>query len=171
MNATSSSSSWRRLGWEVVVALLLIAAAVAVWYIQDYRWAKEVEAARQEQVAAVEETSEAVALSIFQGFAAGIFPAVTAGETYMKAAVDELIRVDKIQFAHVFLPDGTVLATSDRKLEVLGHGNESSRWVLESAEVFAKRRSDDLWEVGGPLVDPDGKVVAFLWIGCDPTMP
>lgn len=169
MSATSSSS-WRRLGWEVVLALLLIGGGVAVWYIQDYRWAKEVDAARQEQVAASQEMSEAVALSIFQGFAAGISPAVSAGETYMKAAVGELIRVDEIQFAHVFSPDGTVLATSDRKLEVLGHGGESARWVLESKQVFAKRRSDELWEVGGPLVDADGKVVAFLWIGCDPTV-
>ncbi len=165
----ASTSSWRRLGWELFAGVLLIAAAVAVWYVQEYRRATEVETIRQEQVSATEATAETVAVSLFEGFAAGIYPAVGGGRTYVDAAVAELLRVEKVDFAHVFLPDGTVLATSDRKLETLGRAGADARWVLETAEAVAKRRSEDFWEVAGPLVDGDGQVLAFLWLGCDPT--
>ena len=175
-------SSTRRLLWEIGLGALAIAAMFGVWKLQEWRAGKqlaELEAGHRAELA--EHTAETErwaaelgyqqAELVFQSFAAGIRGDLEAGRIEdVTTAIDLMIRLDPVLFVHVLGPDGTVLGTTDRKLEITGESDERARWALESSELVVRTGLDQLVEIAGPItVDEDQRKLAVLWLGYQDT--
>ena len=163
-----SRSPWRRLLWEVIVFGLLAAAIYGVYQFQAYRCEDEVTQLREEHAATMaeleqgaraqaEEQGSREARLVFESFAAGLSDV----ENPSGGALDALLRVEPVRFAHLLTADGGILFTSDRKLEAQEKVGEAGAWALGVGETSSRAITPGLVEVAGPL-SPGGPV---LWLG------
>lgn len=168
---TNSSSTWRRLLWEVVIFSLLAAAIYGAWEFQAYRsrqaltleterWAAEVVGLQQQvaQQAGRQDTRQVEAA--FRAFAAGL---ASAEVGTLAPALDALLRVEEVRFVHLLQADGTVIATSDRKLETLGRADERATWSLGASELVVRPIPAGGSEAAGPVTLAGESAV--LWLG------
>ena len=175
-------SSTRRLLWEIGLGALAIAAMFGVWKLQEWRIGKQItqlEADHQAQLAQQVEETERWAAElgyqqaelVFQSFAAGIRGDLEAERIEdVTTAIDLMIRLEPVLFVHVLGPDGTVLGTTDRKLEITGESDERARWALEANELVVRTGLDQLVEIAGPIqAGEDGPKLAVLWLGYQDT--
>jgi len=170
-SSSPSSSPWRRLRWEVVVFSLLAAGIYGAWEFQAYRsrealtlesarWTEEV-ARLEQKVAKQAGNRDARDVEVaFRTYAAGL--AVTEVDA-VTPAMDALLRVEEVRFVHLLNPDGTVIATSDRKLETLGHADERAFWSLALDEPVVRTVPGGGTEAAGPITL--GGESAVLWLG------
>ncbi|MEM8930124.1 MAG: hypothetical protein AAGE94_03055 [Acidobacteriota bacterium] len=93
------------------------------------------------------------AVAVFRAFAAGVQSAILAGRAdAVDSAVGELLEVPGVVAVHVLRADGSVVATSDRKLATTGSLDERDAWVLEISGLVSKRgRIDGTREVASAI--------------------
>ena len=182
MSTDRPKTNWRRLLWEVLGAALLIAAVWGAWTFQEHRktqaleqqaltHTEELQAVRQQLTKATTSGAWKEARAVFQTFAATAGPAIETGEGAADQAIAALIRLPGVRFAHLLLPDGQVLATTDRKLEATGQADERARWALDSEETRERAGSDGTLEIAGPLAGQDPRLSPILWLGYAATSP
>jgi hypothetical protein len=102
---------------------------------------------------------------VFRAYSAGIHAAVLASrKESLELSVEELVRLPGVAFIHLFHPDGSVIASSDRKLVVMGKVGERGVWAL-GAQGFVSRKGDmaGTLEMAMPLEDAAG-VKTVLWM-------
>jgi len=167
--------SAKRLGVEALVVVVLALGSAGIWWWKDReaaarerQWETRVDQLRQEAGKWAAELASGEAKAVFGSFAAGIAPPVLAERTEsVDQAVVGLLELPAVVFVHVVAPDGTVIASSDRKLMTAGQVGEAARWALatEDIENRASERAGVL-EVAAPIVGPAG-AKAFLWLGYD----
>lgn len=169
----------KRIGIEIVVILVLVVAIFGVWWWMDRQATQQAEDLRQEMESRIAETRETAqgwaeelarseAEAAFRGFAGGIAPTVLAKRTDdLDQAVGGLLEMPGIVFVHVIGADGSVLATSDRKLAALENVAEQAQWAL-GASKLATRESEreGVLELAAPVVGPTGPA-GYLWMGYD----
>jgi|GEM_PF-1874579 len=171
--------SKKRFGYELLIILLLVLVAAGIWMWKD-REAQtaldEAEQVRQQEVATLASsgadwagalaTSEAMAT--FRAFAAGVQPLILNGQAEsLDQAVGSLLELPEVAFVHVLDADGTVLASSDRKLTTTGTLPEADRWVLETSDVLDREGEETgIREMAAPVVGAAGPS-AYLWMGYD----
>lgn len=169
--------SMKRFGYEFLIILLLILAAVGIWMWKDHQRtvaladAEEACAARVEGVvAAGEEWAAALAdgeaEAAFRAFAAGVHPLILRNNAdALYQAVGALLELPGVAFVHVVAPDGAVLASSDRKLLTTGQVGEAGTWVLTTADLEVRDGEvEGLQELAAPVIGATGPA-GFLWLG------
>jgi hypothetical protein len=167
----NAPSTWRRLRWEVVVFSLLAAGIYGAWEFQAYRSRQVLALESERWTAAVARLEQKVAQQAghqderdgevaFHAFAAGL-AAVGLGE--MTPSITALLHVEEVRFVHILHLDGTVIASSDRKLETLGRADEGESWSLGVTELVVRTIPGRGTEVAGPIVV--GGEDAVLWLG------
>lgn len=168
----------KRSGIEIVVVLVLVIAIFGVWWWTDRQATQEMEALRQETDARIAEAREQArswadslaqseAEAAFRSFAAGIAPSVLAQRNDLDQAVGGLLDLPGIVFVHVIGADGSVMATSDRKVGSLENASEYARWALGATKV-TRRESErgGVLELAAPVVGSTGPA-GYLWMGYD----
>lgn len=174
---SSPQTPWRRFLWELVIFSLLAAGIYAAWEFQAYRsrealaleserWAGEVSRLKQE-VATQTGKQDAQQVEVaFRAFAAGL----AAGENEgADSALEALLRVKEVRFVHLLHPDGTVIASSDRKLESQGRAGEEATWTRGVSELVVQSGSSGITEAAGPISLGVEEVV--LWMGWNSESP
>lgn len=167
----------KRLGIEAIVIVLLALAILGVWWWRGHVAENEVATLRttqEEEVRALRNESSqwagrlatGEAEAVFRAFAAGIAQQVLpGGDTNLDQAVGGLLELPGVAFVHVLGPDGTVLATSDRKLSVTGRAGDDARWALESTDLVTRAsRQPGVTELAAPIVGSAG-AAGYLWMG------
>lgn len=169
----------RRFGIEFLIILILVLVAAGIWFWKDGARDKAVadaETACRQEVAALTEQGEhwAQALAVseahaaFRAFAAGVHPLVLrGGADTLDQAIGALLELPGVSFVHVLAPDGSVLASSDRKLSTTGQIGEDGTWVLAASEVVEREGAQPgTRELAAPLIGASGPA-AHLWMGYD----
>lgn len=169
----------KRLAIEALVVLVLVGIVFGVWWWQKRQATQRVEEVQQEMQAQIEDVrsraqqhAEALARSeaeaVFRAFAGGIAPSVLAGRPDdLDQAVGGLLDLPGIIFVHVIDEDGSVLATSDRKLRALENATEYAQWALQTSRLTTRQSErEGLLELAAPVVGPAGPA-GYLWIGYD----
>jgi hypothetical protein len=167
----------RRLLWEAVIALLLLAVIWGGWKWSAVHTASQL-AARQavhdKATAALRDgcsawasrLAESQAEAVFRAFAAGLQPAVMAGrEEAVLQAKNRLLELPQVAFVHLLAPDGSVMVSSDEKYTTTGHADDRAAWALATRDLTV--RTGDLpgtTEVAAPILGSNGPV-AILWLG------
>jgi hypothetical protein len=167
----------KRLGIEAIVIVLLALAILGVWWWRGHVAENEVTTLRttqEEEVRALRNESSqwagrlatGEAEAVFRAFAAGIAQQVLpGGDPNLDQAVGGLLELPGVAFVHVLGPDGTVLATSDRKLSVTGRAGDDARWALESTDLVTRAsRQPGVTELAAPIVGSAG-AAGYLWMG------
>ena len=172
-------SSKRRLLWELGLGALALLALYATWEVQEWRadkrlaevearWAARLAEQKAETETWAAELAYQQAELVFQAFGAGLRQDLVDGQQAdVASAIDLLIRLEPVLFVHVLTPEGDVLGSTDRKLELTGEADERARWALEATDIVVRVGGDDLTEIAGPLRDRDGNTLAVLWLGYD----
>lgn len=122
-------------------------------------------ALRSEADAVEDELASGRAEAVFRAYSAGIHAAVLASrKESLELSVEELVRLPGVAFIHLLQPDGSVIASSDRKLVVMGKVGERGVWAL-GAQGFVSRKGDmaGTLEMAMPLEDAAG-VKTVLWM-------
>lgn len=170
----------KRFGVELLIILILVLVAAGIWIWKDreisHAIVEEQEVARQ-QVAAVVDSGEvwadalaaSEARTAFRAFAAGIHP-ILMGDVRtqdLDPSIGALLELPAITFVHVLGPEGTVMASSDRKLQTTGQAPPSGAWVTATTDVTERAgENPGTVELAAPVLGPAGPF-AFLWIGYD----
>lgn len=168
--------SAKRIGAEVVIIVLLVVVVIGVWWWKDRAAAAAVTEEREvcaAQVTAAGEQAEMWAAALAEGearavlraFAAGVLPAVLAGRAEsLDQAVGSLLESPGVAAVHVFGLDGTVLASSDRKLTTTGKLPAGAGWVVETTEVTVRPgAAPGTLELAAPLGGATGPA-GYLWL-------
>lgn len=158
--------------WEILAFVVLAAIGYGLWSWSNARWGRqlaETEGQLRSEIAAEREKAADVlrqrgaeeAEVAARAFAAGIQePALEGRQPAVDAAVGELLHLPGVVFVHVLGRDGTVIATSDRKLVATGRPGPRSAWALSAAAVTRRAgTTSDITEVAVPIGDADGAVV------------
>ena len=169
----------KRIGIEIVIILVLVVAIFGIWWWMDRQATQQAEDLRQEMESRVAETRETArgwaddlarseAEAAFRSFAGGIAPTVLAKRTDdLSQAVGGLLEMPGIIFVHVIGADGSVLATSDRKLATLENASEQARWALGASKLTTRESErGGVMELAAPVVGPTG-AAGYLWMGYD----
>lgn len=169
--------SGKRLGIEAIIIGLLVLAIAGIWWWRGHAAGEEIEqlrADRDEQVSVLSgdalrwagRLSAGEAEAVFRAFAAGVAPQILpGGEPNLDLAVGGLLELPAVDFVHVLAPDGTVLATSDRKLATTGRIGEAERWALGSDDLIRRASSQPgVTELAAPIVGSAGPA-GYLWMG------
>lgn len=162
----------RRWLMEMIAALALTACIGGIYLWSIYRQ-HTIEHQCETRVTALRSESDAVeaqlvidrAESVFRAYSAGIHAAVLASrKESLEVSVEELVRLPGVVFIHLLQPDGGVVASSDRKLEVMGKVGERGVWALE-AQGFIRRKGDiaGTVEMAMPVEDAAG-VKTVVWM-------
>lgn len=125
-------------------------------------------AARDESARVLDELATGRAEAVFRAYSAGIHAAVLANRKgSLDLSLEELIRLPGVVFVNILQPDGSVIASSDRKLIVLGKAGERGAWAL-GVQGFSMRAGDiaGTTEMAMPIQDAAG-VKAVLWLAYD----
>jgi hypothetical protein len=172
--------NWKRLLIEIAVVLLVALIGYGAWWWcsrQAERSLKELAADQDARVTTVRQTCEIWAGSMAQeqaeavlrSFAAGVYPSLIAGREGedFDVAVGALLELPGVTFAHLVKPDGTVLASSDRKFTILGQVGDRADWALGVTEL-ASRPGDraGTLELAAPILSTEG-TEAIVWLGYD----
>ena len=167
----------KRILWEVGIVLVLLAAIFGLWKWSEInaeravgeqvqRGQAELARVREDCNAWVANLADDQAEAVFMAFAAGIQSSVLAGRTDALAeAKTQLLHLPEILFVHVLAPDGTVLLSSDEKLNTTGRADERAAWALAAQELTRHpgERPGSV-ELAAPILGTDGPQ-AILWIG------
>ncbi|HSL82293.1 MAG TPA: hypothetical protein VLF66_05920 [Thermoanaerobaculia bacterium] len=176
----TDSASWKRLLIEVLVVLLVALAGYGAWWWcarQAERGAEELARDYEARIAAVEEGCEAWASAmaaeqaeaVLRSFAAGAYPSLMEGRPgeELDVAVGALLELPGVEFAHLLDPEGTVLASSDRKFTVLGEVRERAEWALGATELTSRQgERAGTEELAAPILSTEG-TEAILWLAYD----
>ena len=169
--------SAKRLGIEALIIVLLILALLGAWWYRGHRAAAErveLEESFAAQIQSLEEQTaqwtdamaQGQAEAVFRSFASGIHPLVLPERRdSLDQAVAALLELPGIDSVHVLSAEGSVLASSDRKLLTTGQAGERGEWALGATELV--RRASELpgvTELAAPIVGPAGPA-GYLWIG------
>lgn len=167
----------KRILIQIVVVILLLFIIYGVWWWGERRADQRIARQAEEyvsQLRMVREQSEAWATAlarseaeaVFQAFASGIHPAVLAGRRdTLDLAIGALLELPGVAFVHIVLPDGSVVASSDRKLTTTGKVGEEAAWALEVQERSQRPgETPGTLEVASPILGPTGPG-AVLWMG------
>jgi hypothetical protein len=103
---------------------------------------------------------------VLRAFVAGAHSAILAGD---RKAVDQalvaLLQLPEVTFVHILEGDGTVIATSDRKLATAGLPAASADWALAVAELTSRPgKGTGATELAVVVTRPD-ETRAIVWIG------
>lgn len=171
--------SAKRLGVEALLVILLALCAAGIWWWKDREsaarereWETRLDLVRQEAGKWAAELAAGEARAVFASFAAAIAPPVLLERSEsVDQAVVGLLQLPAVVFVHVLGPEGTVIASSDRKLMAAGQAGEAARWALAS-ENLETRPSDrtGVLELAAPIAGPAGPE-AYLWMGYDVSTP
>jgi hypothetical protein len=171
--------SAKRIGYEFLVIIILVAAAVFIWTWKDRQAANalvEQDAACQARVDSMTAAGESWAGAMasgqaeaaFRGFAAGVHPLVLTGRgDGLDQAIGAALEMPGVTFVHVLAADGAVLASSDRKLTTTGVVGEAGTWALTASDLVSRGgEAPGTVELASPIVGPSGPA-GFLWMGYD----
>jgi type II secretory pathway pseudopilin PulG len=166
-----------RAVWELVVLLIIALAAMVAWQIVDSKHQKQLNELKSQLRVELEEQREEVRLSqeqlvasaaegVLRAFVAGAHSAILAGD---RRAVDQalvaLLQLPEVTFVHILEDDGTVIATSDRKLATAGLPAASADWALAVAELTSRPgKGIGATELAVVVTRPD-ETRAIVWIG------
>lgn len=170
--------STKRLGYEVLIVLVLLLVAAGIWIVKSQSAASAVaaaEAACDERVAGLTAAGESWAgtlaaghaEAVFRAFAAGVHPLVLRGDQGdgLDQAIGAVLQLPGVTFVHVLAADGAVLASSDRKLTTTGQAGEAGKWVLTANELVSREgETPGTVEIGAPVVGAAGPS-GYLWMG------
>ncbi len=157
----------KRIGIEVLVVAVLVLVVAGVWSWGRHTTAREVAAREQACRGWVDTVAGSEATMVFRAFAAGVHPLVLSGEPQgLDQAVGALLELPGVEFVHVVARDGTVLASSDRKLLTTGRLGSDAAWVLETGELEQRPGAGGVVEMASPVVGPSGPA-GFVWMGYD----
>lgn len=169
--------SMKRFGYEFLIIVILILAAVGIWMWKDHQRILALEAAQEDCTARVEQVVasgeqwaaalvDGEAEATFRAFASGIHPLILRNNAdALDQAVGALLELPGIAFVHVVAPDGAVLASSDRKLVTTGQVGEDGAWVLTTADLEIRDGEiEGLQELAAPVIGASGPA-GFLWLG------
>ncbi len=171
-------SHWKRLLIEIVVVLAVALAGYGAWWWcsrQAARGQSELSASYEARIDAVEASCERWAGAMaakqaeaaLRSFAAGLYPALIAdaqGQD-LDIAVGAFLELPGVEFAHLLSPDGTVLASSDRKFTILGDVSGRADWALGVTELATRPgEKPDTLELAAPILSSRG-TEAIVWIG------
>lgn len=173
MNSEKNSN----LYWLVTVVVLLLVAA-GIWFFMSRGKASAVEAERavcDQRVAALTAAGDSWAGALatgqaeaaFRAFAAGVHPLVLRGGQgdSLDQAIGAVLEIPGVTFIHLLGADGTVLASSDRKLTTTGSVGEAGAWVLSANDLVSKAGEvPGTVEMGAPVVGAAGPA-GYLWMG------
>jgi len=172
-------STARRVMWEGLILIILVVAAVGTYKVMERRWRQQILDEHQRSVAELavfrngaatlgENMARLQTEAVLRAFAAGVQPSLLAGkDDAVDTALGQLLELDGIVFVHVLRPDGSVVATSDRKLMTTGEAGARGRWALQ-ASGFAMRNGAITGTTEAVLPMPtvaDGRVI--VWLGYD----
>lgn len=173
-------TNWKRLFIEIAVVLLVALIGYAAWWWcsrQAERSAQELAMDYEARIATVRQNCEFWAASmaaqqaeaVLRAFAAGAYPSLMAdrpGEE-LDVTIGAVLELPGVQFAHLLDPGGAVLASSDRKLTILGEVGERGDWALGVTEL-ASRQGDRAGtvELAAPVLSTVG-TEAIVWLGYD----
>lgn len=173
----------RRVLWEFVLFALLALAVIGVWQWWQSRLDQTVSriseegearlaAVRAEMSGKIDSLASGQAEAVFRAFAAGVQPAVLGGrQDSIDLAVGQLLELPGVAFVHVLKPDGTVIASSNRKFAALGNAGERSRWALSVGELTERPGElSGTTELAAPIQGASGPV-AYLWIAYETPEP
>jgi hypothetical protein len=178
-SASTRPSNVRRLLIEIaVVVVVALIGFVAWWWCarqSDARVA-EVQAQSDARIAAAAESAELWASSlaarqaetVLRAFAAGLYPQLlvsdTGGEGF-DIAIGALLELPGVDFVHILGPDGSVLASSDRKFMVAGAVGDRADWALGTTQLASRRGNlPGTIELATPILSTEG-VEAIAWLG------
>jgi hypothetical protein len=169
--------SAKRIGYEFLIIVILVAAAAFIWTWKDRQAATalvEQETACQARVDSVVAAGESWAGALasgeaeaaFRAFAAGVHPLVLgSGGNGLDQAIGAALELPGVTFVHVLAADGAVLASSDRKLTTTGQVGEDGAWVLTAGELVSRGGEvPGTVELAAPVVGASGPA-GFLWMG------
>jgi hypothetical protein len=160
----------------IVLALVLVAAGIWFFMSRGKENALAAErAACDERVATLTTAGESWAGTLatgqaeaaFRAFAAGVHPLVLRGGQSggLDQAIGALLELPGVAFVHLLAADGTVIASSDRKLSTTGQVGDAGAWVLSTTDMVS--RGGDVpgtIEIGAPVVGAAGPA-GYLWMG------
>lgn len=168
----------KRLSIEIaVVAVVALIGFGAWWWCarQASRSVGEVERDYQARIATIEQNCElwAGALAakqseaVLRAFGAGVYPSLIGDEpgTDLDVAIGALLELPGVELAHLLAPDGTVIASSDRKFTVMGEVSARADWALGAVELTSRpgERAGTL-ELAAPILSSAG-TEAIFWMG------
>jgi hypothetical protein len=169
-------STARRVMWEGIILVVLVVAAAGAYKVMERGWRQQILDEHQRSVAELAafrngaaELGESMARrqteAVLRAFAAGVQPSLLAGkDDAVDTALGQLLELDGVVFVHVLRPDGSVVATSDRKLMTTGEAGARGRWALQ-APGFAMRDGKVAGTTEAVLPMPtvaDGRVIVWL---------
>lgn len=171
-----SSDNTTRNWLLTVLALVLVAAGI--WFFMSRGKTNAVaaeQAACEQRVAALTAAGDSWAGALaagqaeaaFRAFAAGVYPLVLRGgqSDGLNQAIGAVLEIPGVTFVHLLGADGTVLASSDRKLTTTGRVGEAGAWVLSATELVSKAGEvPGTVEMGAPVVGASGPT-GYLWMG------
>lgn len=169
----------RRVLWETVGIVILLAVAAVAWQWQGWKadqQAEEMSAAHLAQIATMHRShseqltaqAEAETEAVARALAAGMAPAVRSRRVEaLDQAKTSALGIERVVFVHVLQADGTVLTTSDDKLATSGSAGDDAAWALGATELQIRAAAvADRLEVAVPLTGQGG-TEAVLWMGYD----
>lgn len=176
----AGSSGWKRLLIEIAVVLAVALAGYGAWWWcsrQAERTAAELALDYEARFTTLTRSCEtwAAALAaeqaeaVLRSFAAGLYPSLMEDRPgqELDVAVGALLELPGLTFAHLLEPDGSVLASSDRKFTILGEVSREADWALGVTELTSRQgdRAGTL-ELAAPVLSTEG-TEAILWLAYD----
>lgn len=176
----TASTNWNRLLIEIAVVLVVALIGFTAWWWcarQAERSAQEIAIDYEARITTVRQNCEFWAASmaaqqaeaVLRAFAAGIYPSLLAerpGEE-LDVTIGALLELPGIEFAHLVAPEGSVIASSDRKLTILGDVGERGAWALGVTELSSRQGDrEGVVELAAPILSTAG-TEAIAWLGYD----
>jgi predicted negative regulator of RcsB-dependent stress response len=164
-----------RAVWELVALLIIALGVMVAWQIIDSRHQQQLNEVKSQLKADLEEQREEVRQSherlaasaaegVLRAFVAGAHSAIMAGD---RKAVDQalvaLLQLPEVSFVHILEDDGSVIATSDRKLATAGLTAANADWALAVSELTSRPGKGAGTELAVAVTRPD-ETRAIVWI-------